>query len=436
MRIRILFVMLIGVLWLWSGSDAWATPCADGQFAYGGEGGGTGSAGCAASMEVAKAALIASKNSGVCNVNSSAINDSAYFHSGPTYQGTGSGDHTWTSSLRCLFNPPPGSTAVGPGTIKLNVGSECAAGTLNTTTGECESDPVCDASPHLGRLWLENVDPDSAGPICMTGYGDGCLAVTQGGVCSGSWCRTTYRLTDEVCAGGEGTQAGDVPGDTTQCVTQAGQQVCAKPTTPPKTVVEGNEVDLDSVVPDGCFQFSSGDMICGDSASSPPAPDNGVTPGTTATPDHTVTNSTGDTVNYYNNTTVNNSSGPAEGTDPSSGSSGDGEGDGDGECDGSECEGELPGGGELEEVAGFGELAADFLDRVENSPIISAISGMADSMPAGSCEGAETAGLAVFGGESLTIDAHCTIWAEVASIVYAVMLAAWCLLGGIIILRA
>lgn len=353
----------------------------------------------------------------------------------------------WDQRYRINYDRPNGLTDGGQ--VACRIGSrtdedcpgEQTLGTDDNGYAACvDPPPGCEPGGDLGFTFSKQVDPSTAGDLCMTGYGGGCLATKTGGVCAGtSWCSTGYKLTDQACTGGEGTDGAPVgPTEVEKCVTEGGVRTCAKPVNDEIVAsVDGNTVDLDAITPEGCFSFGSGGVVCGDSATAPPAPDDGVTPGTVATATGAVSNSAGDTVNYYNSTVVNNSGGPVEtegAPQPESSGSGDGSGEGLGECEGSECDGALP--GDNEEVAGFGDLTSDFLDRVEAAPLIAAITGLGGTAPAASCEGESSDALAALGGEVLTFDAHCTMWPEISGVLYAVMMVAWSILGAIIILKA
>lgn len=121
------------------------------------------------------------------------------------------------------------------------------------------------------------------------------------------------------------------------CLNSGGNTVCAS--TEQTMVVNGDRVPPSPLADGECAVYSSGGSACvteaGESATSPPAPDNG-TPGTPATPVASVTNTTNNTTtNYYSQTATGGSSAPVSG-EPGESVDGDGSPDGEGEGEGEE----------------------------------------------------------------------------------------------------
>jgi hypothetical protein len=198
-------------------------------------------------------------------------------------------------------------------------------------------------------------------------------------------------------------------------------------------VYNGDRVCVTTVPPGACVGFASGGAACrgtnngADAPATPPAPDNG-TPGTAAAADAQVSTPTGGTAHYYGPGTVAGSSGGSTTGDPTSapGTGSDPVGTPEpqpGECDepGS-CEGTLPsleGGTPLED-----SLTMAF-DAVLTAPIVGAAVAAVDSWPTvgGSCP---TFGDFEMYGESLNLgESLCGLWAEIAPIIGALMLAMW-----------
>ena len=201
------------------------------------------------------------------------------------------------------------------------------------------------------------------------------------------------------------------PGATTNCGTVNGEYIC-----------------LDTVPPGSCILLANGDAVCASGA-------------TTETPDLELDIDDGqggtETIGVHNGGVSGDGSGGAvPGTDDTDGDGvpGGSGGSGDGSCEGSVCDGDLP--ADNEAVDDFSTLFTSFWSRVEAAPIVQAVDGLAGSMPAGSCEAVSSDPIAFFGNTTLQIDTHCTLWPELVPIINGVMLAAWALLGGIILFRA
>lgn len=100
-----------------------------------------------------------------------------------------------------------------------------------------------------------------------------------------------------------------------QCISVMGNTFCTEPDLADQNCGYFNDeyLCLDDV-PDGdCTFYGNGDMACATNATSPPAPDDGITPGVAAPPDASI-NVNGNTTNIYNNNTVGGSSGDPAGT--------------------------------------------------------------------------------------------------------------------------
>lgn len=194
----------------------------------------------------------------------------------------------------------------------------------------------------------------------------------------------------------------------------------------------------DQVIAEGCVTTESGAMFCipGDEGT----PDNG-TPGTTATPDQVIdvppplngsSSGPSTTVNYYNSSTVSNSTNAGTG-DP------DGEGeDSSGECEegDTECEGGGRGDGRVRGPGGtaqsFASATEAFLDGVAGSDIGEFASGVGGMIPDGGI--CPTASFSVF-DTTFTIDAQCAILDEYYDQFRAIFAFLWLLLAAIIMLR-
>lgn len=211
-----------------------------------------------------------------------------------------------------------------------------------------------------------------------------------------------------------------------KCASSAGEVVCSSEPEKNCGTVNGDEVCIDAVSEENpCVSFESGAVAC--LASVPDAqPDNG-TEGEAAEPTAQVKE--GDTtVNYYSSSVVSNSSTPVV-SDPADEDSGDGDGDGEGEGEegdecvpGEECAGDLPDQGSAGNCDDFTACFSSFFGRVQNAPIVDAVSGVSAAFPTGSCP---SWNLEAF-GETYALSAPmCSIWEDVAPILSAAFLFIW-----------
>lgn len=283
-------------------------------------------------------------------------------------------------------------------------------------------------------------DSEVGGAICASppgGEGEGCLAELVGfGACAGGECFARVAFTGGGC-GAEPDETGDAltdqPGNM-NCVSGGGVTVCAPQNSQNCGTVNGESVCLDAI-PDGrCTFLGNGGMVCASDAAAPPAPtdSSGMSP---ATPDGEFNAGSEDSeaqdFDYFGPGTVAESGTPTSGTG-STGTSDEGDEEG-GECsEPGSCEGVLPVLGETETVA---EATQAFLGAVEGSPLIAAAMSIGTSIPEGECP-APSITIEYLGDMTLTLDAHCGIWDEVAGVLSALMLAVFVFLGVRIVLSA
>ena len=121
--------------------------------------------------------------------------------------------------------------------------------------------------------------------------------------------------------------------------------------------------------------------------------------------------------------------------------SGDGEGDGEEEgegsgpgfCEGDECGFVAPSYfGGAEKIPGFDESFKRVYDGVLNSPIGSAVTGIAFPSGGGVCP----SGSVQLFGKNIVFDGHCTLWPQISGIFTALMIAVWSLLAVRIVLSS
>lgn len=245
------------------------------------------------------------------------------------------------------------------------------------------------------------------------------------------------------------------------CKVDGGAQVCAEPRTDGRNcgTVNGDRVCIDAAAPGQCVAYQSGGVACVVSGSTPnaaapstpPAPNNG-TPGQPASPAAEVTDGS-NTANYYPPSTVSGSTTapttvPAPDRNPTGVSSGSSGGSGstsgtvntqsqdtaDGECTGDECNGTSGAIPTLEETPTFQQITSAYWSSLQAAPIIAAVNSVSTSLPAANCPVWSTA--LGYLNTTLTFDVHCELFANIAPLLSAVMLAVWSILGIVIILRA
>jgi hypothetical protein len=120
----------------------------------------------------------------------------------------------------------------------------------------------------------------------------------------------SYQFTGLPCDGETSVPAEDMAGSGEACV----GDFCRSPQTGENCgFLNDTYTCLSQTEPDKCFKNSNGSVICAEAAPIPAVPDSG-TAGVPATPDATVESCTGagacSSTNYYNSTTVSNSSRP------------------------------------------------------------------------------------------------------------------------------
>ena len=205
----------------------------------------------------------------------------------------------------------------------------------------CPSCPSSGTSTNL--LPSENASvPAGAANLCLNecaySYSPGAFRITATGV---SRTLASIKATGRACGATQPpTQAAQGTND--DCFMDGGRQICADPAASCGYV--NNDRICTRQQTSGCTAYASGGVACivESGGAVPGAPDNG-TPGQPATPTAIVSNSNV-TINYYNQTAVNNSSVPPS-TTPAEGGGPKGVETG-GECEGEECgeEGSVTGG--------------------------------------------------------------------------------------------
>lgn len=325
--------------------------------------------------------------------------------------------------------------------------------------------PQCEAA---GRRFSADVSNMSSKAVGTSGCSNGCEAKIAGpvrniiGGPTGTLLVATVESTGLACSATIGSNRNGNEAPPGECTTNGGAQLCLE-TESQCGVVNGDRVCPKSIA-EGCVAYSSGGVACvvsGPGAvanTAPPLPNQGAgAPTTPATPTGTV-EAGGKTVNYYNRTTVNNSTtNPTDeapgtvggdpstgggssggGGDPGTGGSGtvnsDGEDTADGTCEGTECSGTGALVPSLDELDSFQAITQAYWSSISEAPILAAVEGISTGLPSGSCP-SWSLSLSYIGYDG-SLDLGCDIFATIGPVLAAVMLAVWSILGIVIVLRA
>lgn len=334
----------------------------------------------------------------------------ARVESGPSYLGVSGGEHRWFYELTC--QRISGSSPLS--TVSDHVYADedsCPDGADPTSGGECPA--TCAV---LGLTFFKQGIGSAPASLCD----QGCSFVADGAnIAMGGGWMGNYTATGSCSPDDGGISTG------LNCLqTSGGTQYCADTTATGNCgTINGEYVCLDSVPEGNCILTPFGQAICDEGSQ-------------TNTPDETIEldSDTGGVDVYESGNTGGTPTAGTDDTDGDGNPGGPGDDDGEGECEGESCFGELP--GDNEEVGAFGDLFSGFYARVEGAPLVAAFDAIPGSMPTGACSGFDSDPIAALDGTVLTFDLHCTLWPDIVTVIYPVMLAAWSLLGGIIILRA
>ncbi|MCG8456317.1 MAG: hypothetical protein MI919_08545 [Holophagales bacterium] len=290
---------------------------------------GNSSCGGTGTLSSMTSCVIAEHNTNECNPAGAGNTqrDSAYMDEGPTFVGLNSysGDPAWKwdAVVACIrANGQTGWRDFGRPFFLFADGNECEANeTFNSATGNCDSSTQCDESI-TGKVFLRPVfSGGSTGNICHESSQCTMTAQNVTGLSGGDLVE--YVGTNQSC-NAEPVENVDESNEQPQCITSGGNTWCTEPDLADQNcgMLNGEYVCLDSI-PDGeCTFFGNGNMACDSTASSPPAPDDGVSAGTPAPADISVNNN-GNNVNVYGSGTVAGSTTPSSGTSQPDGTIGE-----------------------------------------------------------------------------------------------------------------
>lgn len=228
------------------------------------------------------------------------------------YAGIVGDTHRWTGELHCEHT---NLTWVKRGdyTTSLDAGGECVApAVFDSDLGDCITPATCDDSI-TGTAFLRPVfSGGNTGDICHESSQCKMSAGSVTGLAAGDLVE--YIGTNESC-GAEPVEQVGAEAEQAACITSGGDTWCTEPDLADQNCGYYNEdyLCLGDIPDGGCTFFGNGDMACSSNATSPPAPDDGITPGNVATPDGTINNN-GAITNIFEGATVGASSGATSGS--------------------------------------------------------------------------------------------------------------------------
>lgn len=253
------------------------------------------------------------------------------------------------STTACLAAIPPGRDFCGVQPHPTNpMARRCAYAAENSTcdagidniagivASSTQCNTLCEADTQLGGAYPTNANQFQCADTCEVEVQAASLVIYGTGLSGTATTGASATQTGQGCALGEDNSFSGANGSCVQmgsetvCITDPGETNCG--------TVNGEAICIDTPASGECYGTSGGGSICNaDVSSTPPGPDDG-TPGNVAPPDGTLTNAaTGQTINYYSSSTINNSTVGNGGAGPNPGDGGGGTGnDGtgtDGTCD-------------------------------------------------------------------------------------------------------
>jgi len=250
--------------------------------------------------------------------------------------GTGQADSA-SETIRAYYDTGGNTYGCGShGPFQISVTQRKTTGTPPWIPEDC--DPA-----EAGQRYWDIVDittdpgPNGTGPQYVCDLESGCRAGAVSSSCLNlTTCSVTYEILNENCATGEPDD--DFVPEPEQsapeiCIANAGNNWCNQKTDTNCGYLNNQWICAETVNSGECVQFADGAAFCGADAVPPAAPDSG-TRSDPATPDAVVTTDDGDTFNYFNSTTVANSSQPIDGSAYEGTTQG---GAGNGDCTGPDC---------------------------------------------------------------------------------------------------
>lgn len=238
----------------------------------------------------------------------------------------------------------------------------------------------------------------TSGPFLVASMGHGAVGTIQTVTSVGTTCSATTAQASpgQQQTSGQASTTCDSQGGNIACLTQdASGHNCG--------TYNGDQVCVATVPQGQCAQYASGGVMCvqqGSSETSPPAPNNGSSATTPATPTETVTAPAGSgattTANYYSAATVAGSTkgttvtatgttgNPTGGAAVGAGGSGTNPADCDTTANASGCTGTTPT-AQTPECSAYAACFETFWSEAQPAPIFAAVTALETAWPSGSC---------------------------------------------------
>lgn len=315
-------------------------------------------------------------------------------------------------------------------------GSEGAGVEVTSFSEDCPPDPCDSKSGKVASVGLDAVDDLYLNNACN----NGCKVQRSGQMMTlrpkaGGGVSSTM-LAAVIFTGKSCTD--EVPVEEGDCISGSGGRMCIEQQQQQAGkncgTFNGEMMCVDEMPANSCKAGANGGLACvveGQGAVAPEKlPDNG-TQGVPANPDAVIQNN-GQTINYYGPSTVNNShTSIVTNNTPKAGTSSGGSGSG----DGSGCEGGIDAcveGATLGAVDGAGEAVQAMFAQLKEAPIYAAVANIGTGIPGGTCPAPSFEAF----GQTLSLEGMCEIFESVATVISAVMLFAFAVMGARIVMSA
>jgi hypothetical protein len=262
------------------------------------------------SLGAAQAAAIAEHESFYCSGGFANVQDGSAHSIGVVYNGVvAGGDHQWIQGVACYHDE--GHEVFGQNyEIRLDP-TTCPTGQADENG--CQG--ACDGSITGKAFWRPISSADPGGNVCSEASNCVMQMVNRQNLNNATDDLVEYVGTGDNCSASEPNVTTTPSNEQTNCISSGGDVWCVPPDPEDQNCGWLNDeyLCLGEIPPGECTFFGNGDMACDVGAGSPPAPDDGTTPGQTATPDTTIDNN-GNTTNVYNDNTVGSSVGDTQGS--------------------------------------------------------------------------------------------------------------------------
>lgn len=223
------------------------------------------------------------------------------------------------SQVCTVSGPPTGSSQQNACTLNYTDTNTSSTGTYNITLSSaqmaaCPPPPGCDQNaPEIGKTFSGSASSMATRSYCHAV--NNCLVSVKASAGVGGSVIYTGTVTNQNCpsdGSAPSVSAADLS-ESERCVAVGDGSYCVSPKAGDGSCgyLNSTFVCLQKVKADECKPLGDGGAVCGASAGTPPAPDNG-TRGQAAAPtgsiEHQASATSSNTYNYYNSTTVSGSS--------------------------------------------------------------------------------------------------------------------------------